>query len=150
MLRDFGIVTVVDLTVSLIGVLLVLPAALLWAEEHGPITLRDFDPRRVARGLWAERPRGLPRPRRERRPFPDLGRPAWGAGAERVSDEDPFADLGKGTASAPAPRRSATSWPSATASTPEPPRRPESPAPGEQVRLGCGDRALHGIVSVFL
>ncbi|HKP19964.1 MAG TPA: MMPL family transporter, partial [Thermoleophilaceae bacterium] len=44
MLRDFGIVTVVDLTVSLIGVLLTLPAALLWAEEHGPITLRDFDP----------------------------------------------------------------------------------------------------------
>jgi hydrophobe/amphiphile efflux-3 (HAE3) family protein len=32
MLRDFGIVTVVDLTVSLIGVLLVLPAALMWAE----------------------------------------------------------------------------------------------------------------------
>jgi len=32
MLRDFGIVTVVDLTVSLLGVLLVLPAALIWAE----------------------------------------------------------------------------------------------------------------------
>jgi uncharacterized protein len=32
MLRDFGIVTVVDLTVSLLGVLLVLPAALMWAE----------------------------------------------------------------------------------------------------------------------
>ena len=45
MLRDFGIVTVVDLTVSLIGVMLVLPAALLWAEQHGPFTLRDFDPR---------------------------------------------------------------------------------------------------------
>ncbi|MFL5883795.1 MAG: efflux RND transporter permease subunit [Thermoleophilaceae bacterium] len=45
MLRDFGIVTVVDLTVSLIGVMLVLPAALLWAEEHGPFTLRDLDPR---------------------------------------------------------------------------------------------------------
>ena len=34
MLRDFGIVTVVDLTVSLIGVMLVLPAALLWAEQR--------------------------------------------------------------------------------------------------------------------
>jgi predicted RND superfamily exporter protein len=34
MLRDFGIVTVVDLTVSLIGVLLVLPAALIWAERQ--------------------------------------------------------------------------------------------------------------------
>jgi uncharacterized protein len=45
MLRNFGIVTVVDLTVSLIGVMLVLPAALLWAEEHGPFTLRDLDPR---------------------------------------------------------------------------------------------------------
>jgi uncharacterized protein len=33
MLRDFGIVTVVDLTVSLLGVLLVLPAALIWASR---------------------------------------------------------------------------------------------------------------------
>jgi hydrophobe/amphiphile efflux-3 (HAE3) family protein len=32
MLRDFGILTVVDLTVSLLGVMLVLPAALVWAE----------------------------------------------------------------------------------------------------------------------
>ena len=35
MLRDFGFVTVVDLTVSLLGVLLVLPAALLLAERRG-------------------------------------------------------------------------------------------------------------------
>ncbi len=34
MLRDFGIVTVIDLTVSLLGVLAVLPAALL-LEERG-------------------------------------------------------------------------------------------------------------------
>ena len=33
MLRDFGLVTVVDLTVALAGVMLVLPAALVWAEE---------------------------------------------------------------------------------------------------------------------
>jgi hypothetical protein len=33
MLRDFGLVTVVDLTVSLLGVLLVLPAALALAER---------------------------------------------------------------------------------------------------------------------
>ena len=33
MLRDFGLVTVVDLGVSLIGVMLVLPAALIWAES---------------------------------------------------------------------------------------------------------------------
>jgi hydrophobe/amphiphile efflux-3 (HAE3) family protein len=42
MLRDFGIVTVVDLTVSLLGVMIVLPAALLWAEEHGPFRVRDI------------------------------------------------------------------------------------------------------------
>ena len=42
MLRDFGIVTVVDLTVSLLGVLIVLPAALMWAEEHGPFRVRDL------------------------------------------------------------------------------------------------------------
>jgi hydrophobe/amphiphile efflux-3 (HAE3) family protein len=33
MLRDFGLVTVVDLGVALVGVLLVLPAALVWAER---------------------------------------------------------------------------------------------------------------------
>jgi uncharacterized protein len=32
MLRDFGIVTVIDLGVALVGVLVVLPAALVWAE----------------------------------------------------------------------------------------------------------------------
>jgi hydrophobe/amphiphile efflux-3 (HAE3) family protein len=42
MLRDFGIVTVVDLTVSLLGVMIVLPAALLWAEEHGPFRVRNL------------------------------------------------------------------------------------------------------------
>jgi hypothetical protein len=35
MLRDFGLVTVVDLTVSLLGVLVVLPAVLLLAERTG-------------------------------------------------------------------------------------------------------------------
>ena len=33
MLRDFGLVTVLDLGVALIGVMLVLPAALVWAES---------------------------------------------------------------------------------------------------------------------
>jgi uncharacterized protein len=47
MLRDFGIVTVVDLTVSLLGVMIVLPAALMWAEEHGPFRV----PRPRLRGL---------------------------------------------------------------------------------------------------
>ena len=49
MLRDFGIVTVVDLGVALIGVLLVLPAALVWAETRfvrntGPELSRDERP----------------------------------------------------------------------------------------------------------
>ena len=47
MLRDFGIVTVVDLTVSLLGVMIVLPAALVWAEGRS-FGLRDLDPR----GWW--------------------------------------------------------------------------------------------------
>jgi predicted RND superfamily exporter protein len=57
MLRDFGIVTVVDLTVSLLGVMIVLPAALMWAEQHGAFTLRDLDPRRLLARLRFRRPR---------------------------------------------------------------------------------------------
>jgi hydrophobe/amphiphile efflux-3 (HAE3) family protein len=49
MLRDFGIVTVVDLTVSLLGVMIVLPAALMWAEERGSLRV----PRPRMRGLRA-------------------------------------------------------------------------------------------------
>jgi hydrophobe/amphiphile efflux-3 (HAE3) family protein len=49
MLRDFGIVTVVDLTLSLLGVMIVLPAALIWAEEHGRFRV----PRPRLRGLRA-------------------------------------------------------------------------------------------------
>ncbi len=68
MLRDFGVVTVIDLTVSLLGVMLVLPAALLWAEEHGRFTARDLDPRRwgpsLGRELWEARP-ALPSARRQ-------------------------------------------------------------------------------------
>ena len=55
MLRDFGAVTVIDLSVSLAGVMLVLPAALVWAESRGPFSWSDLDPRRwgppAARGL---------------------------------------------------------------------------------------------------
>ncbi|MEA2398449.1 MAG: uncharacterized protein QOK25_2005, partial [Thermoleophilaceae bacterium] len=78
MLQDFGIVTVVDLTVSLLGVMVVLPAALVWAEEHGRFTLEDFDPRRLG---WAIRDYledafdGLQwRPPELRRPRPTLTR----------------------------------------------------------------------------
>jgi hypothetical protein len=47
MLRDFGIVTVVDLTVSLLGVMIVLPAALMWSEQHDRFSLRKLRPRRA-------------------------------------------------------------------------------------------------------
>jgi uncharacterized protein len=47
MLRDFGIVTVVDLTVSLLGVMIVLPAALMWSEQHERFSLRKLRPRRA-------------------------------------------------------------------------------------------------------
>ena len=52
MLQGFGLVTVIDLTVSLLGVMLVLPAALVWAEQHGRFTLADLDPRPAARVGW--------------------------------------------------------------------------------------------------
>jgi uncharacterized protein len=45
-LRDFGLVTVADLLVALAGVMLVLPAAVVWAEEGFPLPSRP--PARVA------------------------------------------------------------------------------------------------------
>jgi len=78
MLRDFGVVTVVDLTVSLLGVMVVLPAALVWAERRR-FGLSDLDPggwwralREELSGARLPRPRAslprprLPRPRRSR------------------------------------------------------------------------------------
>jgi uncharacterized membrane protein YdfJ with MMPL/SSD domain len=63
MLRQFGISTVVDLGVALLGVLLVLPAALVFAEQHGPLRRSDFDPRPLLRGARGR----LRRPRLPRR-----------------------------------------------------------------------------------
>jgi predicted RND superfamily exporter protein len=40
-LRDFGLVTVADLLVALAGVMLVLPAAVVWAEEGFPMPSRS-------------------------------------------------------------------------------------------------------------
>jgi predicted RND superfamily exporter protein len=40
-LRDFGLVTVADLLVALAGVMLVLPAVVVWAEEGFPIPSRS-------------------------------------------------------------------------------------------------------------
>jgi hydrophobe/amphiphile efflux-3 (HAE3) family protein len=54
MLRDFGLVTVVGLGVSLLGVMVALPAALVWAAEHGPFGLRDLDPRPAVTTLRRE------------------------------------------------------------------------------------------------
>ncbi|HEV7494009.1 efflux RND transporter permease subunit [Baekduia sp.] len=45
MLRDFGAVTVIDLTVSLLGVLLVLPSALVLGERWRPADVRVRRPR---------------------------------------------------------------------------------------------------------
>ncbi len=64
MLRDFGILTVVDLGVSLLGVMIVLPAALVWAEAHGAFSPRDLDPRPFLRELAGAF--GALRPRRRR------------------------------------------------------------------------------------
>jgi predicted RND superfamily exporter protein len=58
MLRDFGIVTVVDLTVSLLGVMVVLPAALMWAEQHERFSLRNLRPRRLPRRTESSAPAG--------------------------------------------------------------------------------------------
>jgi hydrophobe/amphiphile efflux-3 (HAE3) family protein len=64
MLRDFGLVTLVDLSVSLLGVLIALPAAVVLAESEqslserirdGLVALKEIAPRRRARrrGLTA-------------------------------------------------------------------------------------------------
>lgn len=64
MLRDFGAVTVIDLTVSLVGVLLVLPSALVLGERWRPADVRI--PRLRLRRPRLSRLR-LPRPRLPRR-----------------------------------------------------------------------------------
>jgi uncharacterized protein len=49
MLRDFGLVTLIDLTVSLVGVLVALPAALMLAERPRAIAVRVLPLRRMRR-----------------------------------------------------------------------------------------------------
>jgi hydrophobe/amphiphile efflux-3 (HAE3) family protein len=63
MLHDFGAVTVIDLTVSLLGVMLVLPAAIVWAEE-----------RLAQRSAGVRSPRAIPRVRVPRVPGIRRGR----------------------------------------------------------------------------
>jgi uncharacterized protein len=50
MLRDFGFVTLIDLTVSLAGVLLVLPAVLVVAERRGVLEAARGGARRLGSG----------------------------------------------------------------------------------------------------
>jgi hypothetical protein len=57
MLRDFGVVTLIDLSASLVGVLIALPAALLLSEP-GELVARL--PRRVVRRRKFVRPRDEP------------------------------------------------------------------------------------------
>ena len=56
MLRDFGLVTLIDLSVSLVGVLVALPAALCWrSAEPGAAAYRC---RAQAHGWRAHGPKG--------------------------------------------------------------------------------------------
>ena len=68
MLRDFGLVTVVDLTVALAGVMLVLPAALVWAEEGFRPLPGDCGAAALVRGAAPARRRPRLSDGRRRRP----------------------------------------------------------------------------------
>ena len=63
MLRDFGLVTLVDLSVALLGVLVALPAAVVLAEGEQPLGerilagARAITVRRPGRPRWPRRPR---------------------------------------------------------------------------------------------
>ncbi len=63
MLRDFGLVTLVDLSVALLGVLVALPAAVVLAEGERPLGerilagARSITVRRPGRPRWPRRPR---------------------------------------------------------------------------------------------
>jgi hydrophobe/amphiphile efflux-3 (HAE3) family protein len=63
MLRDFGLVTLVDLSVALLGVLIALPAAVVLAEGEQPLGerilagARAITVRRPGRPRWPRRPR---------------------------------------------------------------------------------------------
>ena len=83
MLRDFGLVTLIDLSVSLVGVLVALPAVIVMAEREDPLGELRLTPGRLAEALARARSastRSSRRPPRGRR----LGlgrRKAAGAGS---------------------------------------------------------------------
>jgi hydrophobe/amphiphile efflux-3 (HAE3) family protein len=62
MLRDFGLVTLVDLSVSLLGVLVALPAAVVLAESEQPLMARIRDGVRQLTAIRLRRRRGLTAP----------------------------------------------------------------------------------------
>src|ERR1700722_14949974 len=65
MLRDFGLVTLVDLSVSLIGVLIALPAAVVLSESEQPLSERIRYGLGAIKGIaprWRARRRGLTAP----------------------------------------------------------------------------------------
>src|SRR3984957_9318538 len=65
MLRDFGLVTLVDLSVSLIGVLIALPAAVALSESEQPLSERIRYGLGAIKGIpprWRARRRGLTAP----------------------------------------------------------------------------------------
>jgi hydrophobe/amphiphile efflux-3 (HAE3) family protein len=66
MLHDFGAVTVIDLTVSLLGVMLVLPAAIVWAEQRVPRRSGSSERAQRLRALGRVRPPRVPGIRRGR------------------------------------------------------------------------------------
>jgi hydrophobe/amphiphile efflux-3 (HAE3) family protein len=77
MLRDFGLVTLIDLSVSLVGVLIALPAALVIAAgavegdgEEQPLRTRGRGRAALARALRRDRDRGEPRGRGDARHEP--------------------------------------------------------------------------------
>jgi hydrophobe/amphiphile efflux-3 (HAE3) family protein len=55
MLRDFGLVTLVDLSVSLLGVLIALPAAVVLTESEQPLSERIRDGMRSLKGIAPRR-----------------------------------------------------------------------------------------------
>ena len=82
-LRDFGLITVADLAVALAGVMLVLPAVVVWAEEGQIPSAREVVPLPAGAG---GRSSGLAHPRRRSRtidPVESGGRPGAGGSDPR-------------------------------------------------------------------
>ena len=136
MLRDFGIVTVVDLTVSLLGVMLVLPAALVWAEQHGAVQAARPGPAAPAAGAAPAAPLACLTSRPTSRPSPA---------------DDPFADLGAEEAGRRRREAIGDKLAERDRVAPEPEDRgPEVPRPGNKYAWVVGIVMLMGIAVLLL